>query len=153
MDILKWAKDILAEQNPHERDYLLEQLSQVLEYDHELNQAEVIEMVRILLPAALKEDDKVAREAFFSTINIAVIHHDIENHIDWNTLAASLSSLETWNLEYALSILGFSGQARYLPILNKYAHHADPEISKRALEAIREIEYQVAHAAPAQKAG
>lgn len=153
MDILKCAKEILAEQNPHERDYLLEQLSQVLEYYHELNQAEVVEVVRILLPAALQEDDKVAREAFFSTINTAVVHQDIGDHIDWNTLAASVSSLETWNLEYALSILGLSGQARYLPILNKYAHHADPEISKWAQEAIREIEYQVAHASPTQKAG
>jgi hypothetical protein len=154
MDILKRAKDILAEHNPGEKDNLLEQLSQVLEYyREELNDADVIEVVRLLLPAALQEEDEVAGEAFFSTINTAVIHHDIEDRIDWDALAASLSSLETWNLEYALSVLGFSGQARYLPILNEYAQHTDPEVSKWAREAIREVEYRIAHAAPTQKAG
>ena len=60
---------------------------------------------------------------------------------------------EKWNLEYALNVLGLSGQARYLPILNEYAHYVDPEIRESARDAIREIEYRVAHAAPAQKAG
>ena len=109
--------------------------------------------MRLLLPAALQEDDKVARETFFSTIDTAVIHHAIEDRIDWDTLASSLSSLEKWNLEYALNVLGLSGQARYLPILNEYAHYVDPEIRESARDAIREIEYRVAHATPAQKAG
>ena len=153
MDILKQVKEILVEQNPQEKDNLLEQLSQVLEYYHELNQAEVVEVVRLLLSAALQEDDKVARETFFSTIDTAVVHHDIGDRIDWNALAASLSSLEKWNVQYALNVLGLSGQVRYLPILNEYAHHADPEISKWAQEAISEIEYRIAHASPSQKAG
>jgi hypothetical protein len=153
MNILKQVKEILAEQKPHEKDNLLEQLSDVLEYYHELNQVEVVEAVQLLLPAALQENDKRAKEAFFHTINTAVVHHEIEDRIDWDALVASLSSLEQWNLEYALSVLGLSGQARYLPVLNEYAHHADPEIREWAQEAITEIEYRVAHASPSQKAG
>jgi len=152
-DILKQAKEILTEQKPHEKDYRLESLSQILEYHDGLNEADIVEALRLLLPAALQEEDKVAKETFFSTINTAVIHHTIEDRIDWDALAASLSSLEAWNLEYALSILGLSGEARYLPILNEYTHHADPEIREDARDAIREIEYRVAHAAPARKAG
>lgn len=153
MNILKLVKEILAEQNPHKKDSLLEQLSDILEYYRELNKAEVVEAVHLLLPATLQEDNKVARETFFSTIDTAVVYHDIGNCIDWDALASSLPSLEKWNLEYALDVLGLSGQARYLPILNKYTYHDDPEIRGWAQEAIREIEYRVAHVSPSRKAG
>jgi hypothetical protein len=153
MDILKQVKEILAEQKPHEKDNLLEQLSDVLEHYHEPNQAEVAEGVRLLLPAALQENNKIVRETFFSTIDMAIVHHDIGDRVDWDALVASLSSLEQWNVQYALNILGLSGQVRYLPVLNEYAHHADPEISKWAQEAISEIKYQVARTSRSQKAG
>ena len=153
MDILKEVKDILALQNPYEKDDRLEQLSDVLEYHHRLNKADVVEGVRLLLAAALQEDDKEMKQTFLRAIENAVVHHDVGDRIDWDALAASLSSLEKWDLEYVLNVLGLSGQARYLPVLNEYAQHADPEIREWALEAIREIEYRVAHASPAQKAG
>jgi hypothetical protein len=153
MDILKKVKDILVEQNPHKKDNLLEQLSQVLEYHHGLNEAEVIEAVRLLLPAALQEYDEIAKEAFFHAIDTAVVHHDIEDRIDWDALVASLSSLGKEELAYVLNVLGLSGQERYLPILNEYVHHADPEIREWAQEATCEIEYRVAHAPASQKAG
>jgi hypothetical protein len=153
MNILKQVKAILVEQNSQEKEHLLEQLSQVLEYHHGLNEAEVVEVVCLLLPAALREDDKAVREIFFSTIDTAVVHHDIEDRIDWDSLAASLFALEKWDLEYVLNVLGLSGQARYLPILNEYTHHPDPEIREWAQDAITEIEYRVAHASPSQKAG
>ncbi len=153
MNILKQVKEILVEQNPQEKDNLLEQLSQVMENHHGLNETDVVEGVQILLSSALQENDKAVRETFFSTIENAVVHHDVGDRINWDTLAASLSSLEKWDLEYVLNVLGLSGQARYLPVLNEYAHHADPEIRKWAQEAITEIEYRVAHASPSQKAG
>jgi len=153
MDILKRAKDILVEHDPQEKDNLLEQLSDVLEYHHGLNEADIIEGVRLLLVAALQEADKDMKQTFLRAIENAVVHHNIGDCIDWDALVASLSSLEKWDLEYALNVLGLSGQARYLPVINEYAQHADPEISEWAQEAIREIEYRVAHAAPAQKVG
>jgi hypothetical protein len=153
MDILKKVKEILVERNPQKKEHLLEQLSQVLEYHYELDEAEVVEGVRLLLSAALQEDNKEVREFFFSTIDNTVVHRDIGDCIDWDALAASLSSLGRWELEYVLSVLGLSGQVRYLPVLNEYAHHADPEIREWAQEAITEIEYRIAHASPSQKAG
>jgi hypothetical protein len=63
----------------------------------------------------------------------------------------ALPSLDKWELEYVLDILGFSGQVRYLPALKKYAHDADPEIREWAQEAITEIGYRVAHASASQK--
>jgi len=153
MDILKLVKDILAEQRPYEKDYLLGSLSQILEHHHGLNEADIIEGVRLLLAAALQEDNKEVRETFFSTIDNTVLHHDIGDYIDWDALIPSLSDLGKWELDDVLHTLGLSGQARYLPILNEYAHSADPEIRECAQDAIREIEYRVAHAAPAQKAG
>lgn len=153
MDILKLVKEILVEQKPYEKDYLLESLSQILEHHHGLNEADIIEGVRLLLAAALQEENKEVRETFFSTIDNAVLHHDIGDCIDWDTLVPLLSDLGKWELDNVLHTLGLSGQARYLPILNEYAHHADPEIRESAQDAIREIEYRVAHATPSRKAG
>jgi len=153
MDILKQVEEILREQDPQEKEYLLEALNQVLEYHRGLNDAEIVEAVQLLLPAALQEDDKRAREAFFDAMNTAAIHHDIERHVDWDILASSLSSLAKGDLEYALDLLGFSGQIRYLPILNEYTHDADPEIREWAEDAIKEVEYRVAHASSARKVG
>jgi len=152
MDILKLVKEILGEQNPQKKEHLLESLSQILEHHHNLNEADVIEGIRILLAAALQEENKEVRETFFSTIENTVVHRDIEDCIDWDALAASLSDLGKWELDYVLNILGLSGQARYLPILNEYTHHADPEIREDAQDAIREIAYRIAHAADARKA-
>ena len=153
MDIVKEVKEILALRNPYEKDDRLEQLSDMLEYHHRLNETDIVEGVRLLLPAALQEDDKDMKQTFLRAIENAVVHHDVGDRIDWDRLAGSLSSLEEWELEYVLNIIGLSGQARYLPILDEYAHHADPEISEWAQEAIREIEYRVAHASPSRKAG
>jgi hypothetical protein len=144
MDILKQVKAILALQNPYEEDDRLEQLSDVLEYHHRLNEADVVEGVRLLLAAALQEDDKDMQQTFLRVIENAVVHRDIGDLINWDALAASLSSLEKWDLEYVLNVLGLSGQARYLPILNEYTHHPDPEIREWAQDAITEIQYRIA---------
>src|SRR5579864_5749368 len=112
MDILKLVKEILGEERPYEKDYLLESLSQILEHHHGLNEADIIEGVRLLLAAALQEENKEVRETFFSTIENTVVHRDIGDCIDWGTLAASLSDLGQWELDNALHILGLSGQAR-----------------------------------------
>jgi hypothetical protein len=151
MDILKRVDDILVERNPQEKDNLLEQLSQVLEYHHGLNEADIVEGVRLLLSAALREDNKAVRETFFSTIAIAVAYHPMRTRIDWDRLVAVLPSLDKCELEYVLDILGFSGHVRYLPILEKYAHHTDPEIREWADDAIENINSWVAHASASQK--
>src|SRR5579859_6911284 len=114
MDILKLVKDILVEQKPDEKDYLLESLSQILEHHHGLNEADIIEGIRLLLAAALQEENKAVRQTFFSTIENTVVHRDIGDYIDLDALVASLSSLGRWELENALNVLGLSGQARYL---------------------------------------
>jgi hypothetical protein len=41
--------------------------------------------------------------------------------------------------------------SQYLPILEKYARHADSEIREWAQEAITEIEYRVAYASASQE--
>lgn len=61
-----------------------------------------------------------------------------------------LPSLDKWELEYVLDILGFSGQVRYLPVLEEYAHHADPEIREWADDAIENINSRVMHATDVQ---
>jgi len=151
MDILKQIKEILAQQNPQEKDTQLSQLDDILEYHHDLQEADVVEGVRLLLVAALQENDQQIRQTFFSTIYTAVACQDIGARVDWDELATMLPSLEKWELQYVLDILGLSGKARHLPILKEYTHHTDPEIKESAHEAITEIEYRIAHTSVAQK--
>ena len=153
MDIIKEVKEVLVQQNPQEKHYILEQISDVLEYHHGLNEADILEGVRLLLSAALQEDDKDVRETFFRTIDKAVLYQEIGDRINWDSLVISLPSLEKRDLVYVLDILALSGKEKYLPILDKYAHHLDPEIRKWAHEAIEELEDRITCAIAARKAG
>ena len=153
MDILKQVKEILEQQNPQEKHYQLDQLCDVLEYHHGLNEADVVEGVQLLLPAALQENNKEVRETLFRTMDAAIVHHDIKTCVDWDRLFALLPSLGKWELVYVLEILGFSGQVKYLPVLEEYTHHADPEIREWADDAIENINSRVIHAADFPKAG
>jgi hypothetical protein len=151
MDIIQEIKEILALQNPNEKDSRLSLLNDDFEYGDDLNEADVVEGTQLLLVAALQEDDHRIRQKFFRTIDKAIVHHDISKYVDWDKLVATLPSLGKWELEYALDILGISGQARYLSALEEYTHHTDPEIREWAQEAITEIEYQIERASASQK--
>ena len=139
MDILKQVKDILEQQNPQERDYQLEQLSDMFEYRLELNENVIIEAVQLLLPAAIQEKNYSAKEAFFYAINKAVVYYQdkkIGSQINWDLLIAVLPSLEKQLLDYAFNVLSLSKQEKYLYILGKYTNHSDPEVRILAQEAI-----------------
>lgn len=153
MDIVREVKEILALQNPGEKDDRLSVLNSAFEYNDELNRADVIEGTQLLLHAALQEDNKVLRKRFFRTIDQALVYQEIGGCIDWDALAALLPSLEKRDLVYVLDILALSGQGKYFSRLDEYAHHADPEIRKWAEEALEDLEDSIAHASPAQKAG
>jgi hypothetical protein len=150
MNMAKEIKDTLTLQNPQEKVSKLEQLSDVFEYDHSLSEEDVIEGTRLLLDAALQEKDQSVKELLFYTIYASALHQDLGDGVDWDVLANRLSSLGKVQLEEALGVLGFSGQERYLPILNEYTHDADPEIREWASDAIGEIKYRLAHASDNQ---
>jgi hypothetical protein len=153
MDIVKEIKEILALQNLNEKDSRLSVLDDEFEYGEGLNKADVVEGTRLLLVGALQEDDNVVKKQFFRTIDKAVLYQDIGDCINWDTLIVSLPSLEKRHLVYVLDVLGLSGQEKYVALLDKYAHHSDPEIRKWAHEAIEELEDKIARATNAQKQG
>jgi len=153
MEIVKEVKEILALQDPDEKDGRLSVLNSEFEYDNELNKADVIEGARLLLAAALQEDNKVLRKEFFHTIDQAVVYRNIGDCIDWNALVIALPSLEKRDLVYVLDIIGLSGQRKYLLLLDEYTHHSDPEIRQWAHEALEDLEDSIARAPDAHKAG
>jgi hypothetical protein len=153
MDTVKQIKEILALQNPNEKENRLSLLDDDFEYGHGFSTADVVEGTRLLLAAALQEDDKGVKKQFFRTIDKAVLYQEIGDRINWDSLVISLPSLEKRDLVYVLDILGLSGQEKYLSLLDKYAHHSDPEVRRWADEAIEELEDRVTHATGSQKAG
>lgn len=152
MDIVKEVKEILTLQDIHEKRRQIEQISDVLEYWPDLSEKDVAEGSQLLLDAALQEEDEVLQESLFHAANHVVACQSTVNLMNWDGLAASLPSLGIEGLDYALNMLGISGKARYLPVLEKYTHHADPEIRKSAQEAIGELKHQLARAAASKKA-
>jgi len=128
-------------------------LSGEFEYGDKLDKADVAEGTQYLLAAALQEDDKALKKEFFYTIDQAVVYQNIGNCVDWDTLVISLPSLEKSDLVYVLDIIGLSGQRKYLPLLDRYAHHSDPEIRIWASEALEDLKDSIAHASAPQKAG
>jgi len=106
-----------------------------------------------ILAATLQEDDQDLRESSFHAIDNAAVYQHIASRVDWDGLVASLPSLGKWELEYALDILGLSGQIRYLPILEEYAHHTDPEIRVWADDAIENINFRLKHTIDPQMQG
>jgi len=145
MDIIKEIKEILTLQGLGEIERSLSLLNDELEYCRDLDKVDIADGAKLLLTAALQENNQMVRTKFFRTIDKAVIHHNISAYVNWDRLVARLTSLGKWELEYVLDILGISGQAGYLPALEEYAHHTDPEIREWAQEAIDEIEYQIEH--------
>ena len=151
MDIVQNVKEILKLQNTLEKRSQIEQVSDVLEYWPDLSEKDVAEGSQLLLDAALQEKDEDLQESLFHAANHVVGCQSAVNLMDWDGLAASLPSLGIEPLDYALNMLGISGQARYLPALEEYTHHADPEIRESAQEALSELKYQLARAAGSQR--
>jgi len=153
MDIIKPIKGMLILQNPYEKRSKLTYLGDVFEFNKWLKTEDIVEGVKILLFFALREKEQMVKNSFFRTINNAVVYHQKEyigHRISWDTLLDSLSTLDKCQLEYALNILGLSGQERYLPMLGEYAQNTDPEIREWAAKAIREIKSRLARASEDQ---
>ena len=148
MDIAKEAADLVAQQQPEEQRERLGVLSSVFEYSRNLDPVDVGEGVQILLDAALQVNpaDEETKEAFLDTIYSAVVSRDVGDRVNWDGLIPVLPSLEKKPLlEYALDVLGLSGQEKYLPVIEKYTHHSDPDVRQSVEDAINEITYRVAH--------
>jgi hypothetical protein len=151
MDILKEVQAVLRQQDPQEKDTLLSVLDDVFEYHHGVNEDDIAEGVRLLLAAALQEKDQNVRQLFFRTIDKAIVYHNIGTRIDLDRLVTFLPSLGRNELEYVLELLGWSGQAKYLPILEEYTHHPDPDTSESARDAIEAMHYRISQNAASQK--
>jgi hypothetical protein len=152
MDIVEEIKEILARQNPHQKENGLEKMNDVFEYGlgYNLNEEDMTAVVKLLLAAALQEKDPKMKEWLLRTLYKATVWRRgkyLETRIDWDPLAASLSTLDKWQLVYVINTLSFTGREKYVSLLNEYTHHADPDINTRALKAIKEIKAMVARAA------
>jgi len=145
---------MLTLQNPYERRNKLQYLSDAFEFNKWLKVEDIIEGVKLLLFLALREKEPNVKKSFLHAINNAVVYHQQEgigNRVNWDTLIDSLSVLNKWQLAYALNILSFSGQERYLSMLEEYRWHADPEIRDGAVNAIRKIQSSLAYSADDQR--
>ncbi len=111
MDIVKEIKDILAHPKPHEKDRGLERMNDVFEYGYgyDLKKEDIVEGVKLLLAAALQEQEPMMKRKIFRTLFKAVVFRQGKylrrSNVNWDLLVDSFSSLNKWQFGYALDIL------------------------------------------------
>jgi hypothetical protein len=116
--------------SPASRDLAASEIADCLEAD-QLQEKELKTAVRSLIDAALAEKDPVVKESMFNALSSAEA-----SRINWDPIAASLKDLDATCLEHALVILGFSGNQRYRPAVERYLRNPDETIRVTASEAL-----------------
>ncbi len=89
-----------------------------------------------LLAGALAEPDAIAKESMFNALSSAAASPKARG-IDWSPLAEALGTLAPDELEHALVVLGFSGDARYRPRVAPFLRHPDADVRAGAADALR----------------
>lgn len=125
----------LVAANPRERELAAAYLGDLLEADQihgKLLQSVVDDLTR----RALMEENPDARETMFS----ALVDAGMRTRVACNSIADALACLDKACLEYALILLGWSGQLEYKGLISRYLQDSDETIRQTAAEAIGELD-------------
>ncbi|WP_102272800.1 hypothetical protein [Cytobacillus massiliigabonensis] len=142
MNIIDEITNIFLLSNEEEKERSIEKIGDLFEYDDSLDKSEVIEGVNLLLSNVVFENNTSLKESILHTVNNAIVYKDIAGDVLLDVLLPFCSSFEVEDLLYVLSFFGFSGNEKYLSILNSYLKHPNAEIHEAAQEAITELEFR-----------
>ncbi|MFO0867084.1 MAG: hypothetical protein U0744_20990 [Gemmataceae bacterium] len=85
---------------------------------------------------AKEENSRVTESVWHALSQIAMSNRG--QNFNWDFVSQSICSLQRDCLEFALVCLGFSGEARFLPVISAQFANADPEIQTAARTAYEE---------------
>lgn len=142
MNLIDEITNIFLLSNKKEKESSIEKLGDLFEYDDNLDKSEVIEGVNLLLSNVVLEKNSSLKESILHTVHNSIVYKDIAGEVSLDVLLPYCSSFEAEDLLYVLSFFGFSGNEKYLSILNSYLKHPNTEVQEAAKEAVTEIEFR-----------
>lgn len=112
------------------------------EIEHgELNRIEVIKFSEYVLDLAIEEGNMAVKESLFRILLNAAVHQNIGKNVEWDKLANVLPILHDSILDLALTILGFSKNRKFIPVIETYLNSPIGYIQQTAAEALMEIQH------------
>ncbi|EJL20317.1 hypothetical protein [Brevibacillus sp. BC25] len=121
-------------------DLKLDEIGDLLEYGT-LNRNEVIKFTEYALVLAIAEENTAVKESLFRILLNAVTFQDVADKVEWDKLANALPSLHDPILDYALTIIGFSKNQKFINVIEPYLNSPTDYIRETAAEALVEINY------------
>ncbi|MFC7443079.1 hypothetical protein [Laceyella putida] len=106
-----------------------------------INIEEVTSIINLLIKEALIEKNKELRMLLLSIIINALSHYYGDYHrdeINWNLIVEGLDIFPD-DIEEMIEIIGFSGDTKYISVLEKYVCYPEDDIRESAREAIESI--------------
>lgn len=112
------------------------------EIEHgELNRIEVIKFSEYVLDLAIEEGNMAVKESLFRILLNAAVYQNIGKNVEWDKLAKVLPILHDTILDLALTILGFSKNRKFIPVIDTYSNFPIDYIKQTAVEALMEIKH------------
>lgn len=112
------------------------------EIEHgELNRIEVIKFSEYVLDLAIEEGNIAVKESLFRILLNAAVYQNIGKNVEWDKLANVLPILHDTILDLALTILGFSKNRKFIPVIETYSNSPIDYIKQTAVEALMEIKH------------
>ncbi|MFP3388370.1 hypothetical protein [Brevibacillus sp. SIMBA_040] len=118
----------------------LDEIGDELEYG-ELNRIDVIKFSEYVLDLAIEEGNMAVKESLFRILLNAVVYQNIAKNMEWDKLANVLPILHDSILDFALTILGFSKNRKFINIIETYLDSPTDYIKQTAAEALMEINH------------
>jgi hypothetical protein len=128
----------LDSSDARERDLAAAELGDILEADV-LTLPQLKKAVRKLLAVAGRETDAATRESIYHALGEADRTKGADR-LNWDPVAEAVDTLPLDCLEYALSLLGFSGKAEYEAKVRRFVTHPDEGVRDTALDSLAQIE-------------
>lgn len=132
-------EEILKVQSRGEKTERIEEIVFDLSSRRSVAEEEVGETAAILVQAALGEQNKGVKGALFDLLATIVRWYRIDRLIDWDAILAQIPSFTGKILLFALEMLGWSRDQRYIPLLERYLDSPNIWVQITALEAIAQI--------------
>ncbi|MCC8434787.1 hypothetical protein HP567_009560 [Brevibacillus sp. M2.1A] len=117
-------------------------IGDLLEYGNP-NRNDVITFTKYVLELAIAEENFEVKESLFYLLMNAVTFQGVARNVEWEPLADVLPTLEDAILIYALTILGFSKNRKFIKVIEPYLYSPNDSIRETAAEALEEINYYV----------
>lgn len=120
----------------------LDEIGDLLEQG-QLNRIDVIIFSEHVLDLAIAEENIAVKESLFRILLNAVIYQDVGKNLEWDKLANILPMLHDSILDYALTIIGYSKNRKFIKVIESYLDSPIDYIKQTASEALMEINHHL----------